>query len=303
MIAVVALSAALVLGAADAKNEAWVVITKRSGVAKAATAEFAKTISETLAAKGVPNSTEPTDLTSCNARLVCLIEAGMKKKVTLLVTVEVASVLDDVVIHSEVFSVDEDGKKISTFDYEGAPRAFSADAARHFDDTFVPAIRSSLGIAAAPIAKDAPKEQPKTIAAPPPEAKPTVAEASVPPPEVVEPASPGMSTQKKIGIGVAAVGAVGLVVAAGMGGSALGSAGTSNSLCPAGSPCTNPAAYTAYDSARSAQTTATVFAVAGGVLLAAGAVLFFVDFGGGDTVAATPAVSTDGAGVLVHGSF
>src|SRR3954469_24926508 len=106
MLAVVALGAALAMGAAEVKAEAWVVVTKRSGIAKPAAMEVAKTISETLSAKGVPNSTEPTDLTSCNGRLSCLIEAASKKKISLLVTVEAASVLEDVVIHSDVLSVD-----------------------------------------------------------------------------------------------------------------------------------------------------------------------------------------------------
>ena len=112
-----------------------------------------------------------------------------------------------------------------------------------------------------------------------------------------------MSTQKKVAIGVAAAGAVSLIVGGAMGGKALGSAGTKNSLCPAGAPCTNPAAFTAYDDARSAQTIGTVFAVAGGVLVAAGVVLFVVDFGGGASVSATPTAGPGGAGVLLHGSF
>src|SRR4051794_23435504 len=156
MLAVVALSAALVLGAAEVKPEAWVVVTKRSGIAKPASMEMAKTIAETLTAKGVPNATEPADLTSCNGRLTCLMEAAAKNKIAVLISVQVASVLEDVVIHAEALSVEEDARKVSTYDYEGPLRQFSADAVQKFDDNFVPAIRSTLGIAAAPIPKEEP---------------------------------------------------------------------------------------------------------------------------------------------------
>jgi hypothetical protein len=305
MLTAVALTAALTLGAADAKPEAWVVVTKRSGIAKPATTEFAKTISETLTSKGVPNTTEPADLTSCGGRLMCLLEAAQKKKVSVLVTVEAASVLEDVVIHSDAISIDEDGKKIGAFDYEGPGRAFSADLAKRIDDSFVPAVRSTLGIAAAPIAK-AEVVKPESSVPPPTEATPppVVAKTEAPAVVVEKPApSSGMSGQKIGGIVVAAAGAVGLLVGAGMGGKALGSAGTRSNLCPEGKPCTNPAAFTAYEDSRSAQTIATACTITGAVLVAAGAVLFFVDFGGGASVAAAPAVSGDGAGVVLHGSF
>lgn len=304
MLAVIALSASLFTNAADVKSEAWVVVTKRSGVAKAAALEVGKTVSDTLSANGVPNSTEPGDLTACNAKRVCLIEAALKKKVAVLVTVEVASVLEDVVIHTEALSVEEDGKKVGAFDFEGPVRQFSADAAKVALDSFVPAIRSTLGIAAAPVAKPVEPVKDTIVAAPPPEAKPAPAEVvAAPPPEVARPvASKGLRMSQIAGIAVGAVGVIGLGVGIGMGVKAMGDAGQKNQLCPAGKPCTNPAAYTAFNDARSAQNLAIPFAVVGGVLVAAGATLLLVDFGGGD-VHVTPTASPSGAGAALTGSF
>jgi hypothetical protein len=303
MLAVIALSAAVVIGAADVKNEAWVVVTKRSGVAKPAALEMAKTVSATLVAKGIPNPTEPADLSSCNAKLLCLIEAAMKQKISVLITIETASVLDDVVIHTEALSVEEDGRKIGAFDYEGPVRQFSADAVKAVDDSFAPAIRSALGIAAAPIAKDV-KVSDAIIAAPPPEAKaePEPVAPAPPPAVVAEAPSPGVSTQKVIGWVAAGAGVVSLGVAVGLGVKAMGAAGQQKQLCPAGQPCTNPAAFARFDEARSAQSTAVVFAVVGGVLAAGGATLLLVDFGG-SKVALTPTVSSEGAGVVFDGRF
>ncbi len=304
MLAAVALSAALFVNAADVKNEAWVVVTKRAGVAKAAANEMAKTVSDTLSKNGVPNPTDPADLTSCNAKLACLVDAALKKRAAVLVVVETASVLDDVVIHVEALSVEEDGKKLATLDYEGPARQFSADAAAKATDNLVPAIRAALGIAAAPIAKPA---EP-VVAEPPPEAKPKPVAAEEPPPTapvVVKPAEPsqGLRGTQLAGIAVAAVGVIGLGVGVGLGVKAMGDAGKKNQLCPAGMPCTNPDAYTAYNDARGAQNLALPFAVLGGVLAAGGVVLLFVDFGGGSDVKVAPAVSPDSAGAFLTGTF
>ncbi len=301
MLAMIALSAAVTLGAADVKNEAWVVVTKRSGVAKPAALEMAKTVSETLSAKGVPNPTDVADLTSCNAKLICLVEAAMKKKVSVLITIETASVLDDVVIHSEALSIEEDGKKISTLDYEGPARQFSADAAKRVDDTFVPAIRATLGIAAAPIVRDAPP--PKVVVeTPAPEPKPAPVVTPAPPASVASSSSQGLGGAQIAGLAIAGAGVISLGVGIGMGVKALGAVGTQKQLCPPGQPCTNPAAYNSFNEARSAQSTGVIFAVVGGVLVAGGATLFLLNMGS-SSVAVTPAASPDGAGVLMTGNF
>lgn len=303
MLAVIALSAAVVLGAADVKNEAWVVITKRSGIARPAAMQMARTVADTLAARGVPSSTEPADLTACNAKLVCLVEAALKKKVAVLITIETASVLEDVLIHTEALSIEEDGKKIGSFDFEGPVRQFSADAAKKVDDSFVPAIRSTLGIAAAPVAKEAPPPADTILAAPQPAPKPDpVAEVPTAPATVTQAPSKGLSTGQVVGIAVAGAGVVTLGSGIAMGIKALGASGQQRQLCPAGQPCTNPAAFNSFNEARSAQSTGLMLAVVGGVLVAGGATLVLVSMGGSH-VAVAAAPSSEGGAVFVSGSF
>ncbi len=300
MLAVIALSAAVVLSAADVKSEAWVVVSKRSGIARPAALQMAGTVSQTLSGKGVPNATDPADLTACKAKLLCLVEAAMKKKVAVLITIETASVLDEVVIHAEALSVEEDGKRISAFDFEGPLAQFSKDAAKQVDDTFVLEIRTTLGISAAPIVVEpAPAEE--IIAEPLPTPEPSAAIA--PPTAMSQTPSKSLGTQQLIGIAVAGAGIVSIGIGAGMGIKALGAAAQQKQLCPVGEPCTNPDAYARFDEARTAQSTGIVFTVIGAVLVSGGATLGMLDVGGGSDVQVTPTVSADGAGVHFNGSF
>src|SRR5438105_1017228 len=113
------LAVSLQLGAAELRPEAWVVVTRRSGVAKPQALDFARAVSTTLAERGVPTPTPVDDATSCAAKVPCLMDLAQKKGVSVLVAVEAGSALDDVVLHVEALSVDEFGKKLATFDFTG----------------------------------------------------------------------------------------------------------------------------------------------------------------------------------------
>src|SRR5262249_11382901 len=133
------------LGAADMRPEAWVVVTRRSGVARPAALELARTLSAALTQRGVPNPTPPDEAASCNAKVPCLVDLAQKKGVAVLVTVEAGSALDDVVLHCEALSVEEFGKKVSTFDFTGPAKGFAANLNDKVEEFFAPAVRGVLG--------------------------------------------------------------------------------------------------------------------------------------------------------------
>jgi hypothetical protein len=291
------------LGAADIRPEAWVVVTRRSGVARPQALELARTLSAALKERGVPNPTAPDDGSSCNAKVPCLVDLATKKGVSVLVTVEAGSALDDVVLHCEALSIEEYGKKLSTFDFTGPANGFAANLKDKVEEFFAPAVRGVLGVGAPVAAKPEPAPEPK------PEPKPAaVAEKPVeaPPPAPVatttQTSSGGTSPLKYVGIAAAGVGVALIITSAILGGVTLSTTGQLNSLC-ASNPCTNPKAYDLYSSAGGTQQAGIGLLIPGIVLAAAGAVLFFVDFGGGSSGTVTPAVTNEGMSLTFAGHF
>lgn len=303
------LALSLQLGAAEARPEAWVVVTRRSGVARPAALDLARTLSATLTERGVPNPTPADDAGSCNAKVPCLVELAQKKGVSVLVTVEAGSALDDVVLHCEALSVEEFGKKVSTFDFTGPANGFASNLKDKIEEFFAPAVRAVLGVATPVVKAPEPKPTPKPEARPEP--KPAVvAEAPKPveppkPPDVTQPApaTQGMSSLKYAGIVTMGVGAAALITSGVLGILALSANGQRLALCPAGMPCTDPMAYQLYASAGGRQNAGIGLLVAGAVVAAAGAVLFFVDFGGSSSATVTPAASSDGMSLVLSGRF
>jgi hypothetical protein len=301
-----ALTLSLVVSAADLKPEAWVVVTKRSGVSKAAALDLARTLSETLAAKGVPTAKTPGDLTSCNAKLPCLVREATKNQVGMLVTVEAGSVLDDVLVHADALSVDDDGKKVASWDFEGKAARFDAEAKARVDAQLVPAIKKALGLGAPPPPPPAVTPPPAVVATapvtvePPPPAPPVV---QAPPTVKTEAESAGMSGGRIAGLVVGGVGVAALATGAVFGIMASSNNAQRLKLCPADAACNNPQAFTLYNTAASQQNLSTAMLIGGGVLAAAGVTLFILDLGGGSTVQAAPQVGTEGAGVTLFGRF
>jgi hypothetical protein len=304
MLALTVAALSMHLGAAEARPEAWVVVTRRSGVAKPAALDLARTLSAALTERGVPNPTPPDDAGNCNAKVPCLVELAQKKGVSVLITVEAGSALDDVVLHCEALSVEEFGKKVSTFDFTGPANTFAANLKDKVEEIFAPAVRGVLGLAT-PVAK-APEAKPE----PTPEAKPpVVAEAPKPaepskPPEVTQAApSEGLTSMKYAGIVAMGVGAAALITSGILGITTLSLNNQRLTLCPAGMACTNPMAYSLYSQAGARQGAAVGMLIAGAVVAAAGAVLFFVDFGGSAPATVTPAASQDGMSLVLSGRF
>lgn len=115
------------------------------------------------------------------------------------------------------------------------------------------------------------------------------------------------STQKTIGVAAAGVGAAGLIVGSIFGVIALGGKSDENSACSGANKCTPNSqplknAQSHYDSANSAATVSTIAFIAGGVLVAGGAVLYLTA-PSGDKVQVAPAVGLNTAGFSLAGTF
>jgi hypothetical protein len=218
-----------------------------------------------------------------------------------LVLLDLGKVLDDVVLHSEALSIDEDGRKLNVYDDEGALADIQKGLGK-LEVAFVPAIRGALGLSAPP-------STPEIAVAPTSEpVKPAVEPAAVKPPPPSSPAvssssSSGWSGSKIAGLAVLGVGAAGLITGGVFGILTLGTVSKRNTLCPAGTVCTSAEAFSLDKSARTTQTVGLISAIAGGVLAAAGATLFFVDFGGGSSATVTPETRGDGFTLTLSGRF
>ena len=282
------LAVSLQLGAAEVRPEAWVVVTRRSGVAKPQALELARTLTTALAERGVPAPTAVEDATSCAAKVPCLVDLAQKKGVAVLIAVEAGSALDDVVLHVEALSIEEFGKKLATFDFTGPANGFQAGLKDKIEEFFAPAVRNVLGLGT-PVAKATPppvaEKKPEPVAPPPvaekkpePEPAPVAATKSEP-----QPASSGMSPLKIVGVAAMVGGGALLVTSIALGVNAMSLTGRRRSLCPDGMACTDPMAYDLYGAAGGSQNAGMVTLFTGLGLAALGAVLFFVDFGGGSS--------------------
>ncbi len=113
-----------------------------------------------------------------------------------------------------------------------------------------------------PIAATPATPPPQPLTTPPPSA----------PAETPPPSSSG-STQRIVGLVAGGVGIVGLAVGSIFGGMAMGNESDSKNRCPT-SNCASPAAVSENSDAKSNATISTVAMISGGVVLAAGAVIF-----------------------------
>lgn len=123
-------------------------------------------------------------------------------------------------------------------------------------------------------------DRPSAPAPAPAPAAPSPAPSPAPGPSLHEttPASPAGATQRWVGIGVAGAGVVGVAVGAVFGVITMGKASTLKSSCASYPRCSDASfasAQATYDSGHTSATISTVGFIAGGLLVAGGAVVYF----------------------------
>jgi hypothetical protein len=261
--------------------------------------ELAKAAAAQLTDSGIPSVIAVEDLTKCNGKKPCLIDLGRKQKVTAMVFIEVGTVLDEAFARAEAVSIEEDGKSLGVAEAEGRLEALTEGLKARVAVSLVPPLRTLLGLATPVVAVKEVTVAPVMVEAPPVPApeKPVAVVVAVEP----VPSKPFFTTTRVIGTVIAGLGVGTLVTSGIFGGSAAAAAGQQTSLCPAGQPCTNPAAFAAYNSAASAQNTSLVLLGVGAGLAAVGVVVMLLPSGEATTVSMTPVPG--GAAAVVSGSF
>jgi hypothetical protein len=291
--------------------DTYVVVSRRSGVLRGQAFDLAVAVRQALIDERVPSSGLADDATECGAKASCLLARARSKRASVLVTVDVGSVLEDVVVHLEALSVDEDGRRIVSVDVESSMKGAVDATRRQVANQVAPAIRAHLGLTAptpvaAPVVAPPPPSPPPT---PPPmvvtlQPEPVPAQAT----ELVAPAAstaPFFTGRRIAGVGVAGAGVVALAVGAVMFSSAASASAQVAALCPAGQQCNSPEAFERYRSAAGAQNTALVLTGVGGVAALTGALLLLWP-GASSAASETTAVlvpTRDGATFAVSGSF
>lgn len=275
-----------------ATPQAWVVLSRRSGITSPKAMATATEVASKL--KGVPMAAAVEDLTTCKAKRVCLVEAARKKHAAVLVTVEVGAVLDEATLRVEGLSIDEDGKSLGVVEADGAMATLVTKAEPKLSGDFSTTLRSTLGLTPPPQPKVEPPPVVPMVTAPPPEPKkPEVIPPPVETPVVVAEAKPFFTPGRIAGVAVAGAGAAALVVGGVFGAQASAGAAKVKMLCP-DAQCTNPEAFTTYNQAAQSQNLGVAFSVAGGVALAAGAVVFLINPGGEAPAASAVVVPVQG---------
>lgn len=266
-----------------AAPQAWVVLSRRTGVSGPKAVATATEVASSL--KGVPLPIALEDVTTCKAKKVCLLDAARKKQAAVLITVEVGAVLEDGTLRVEALSVDEDGKSLGVVDADGPVAGLVAKASPKLGGDFSMTLRNALGLVPPPEPKPVPPAP--LVDAKPVEPPPvTVAAAPV---EVGKTAEPSFFTGGRIaGLVVGGAGAVALIVGGVFGLQASASAAQVKMLCPDGAQCTNPEAFARYKQAADAQNLGVALSVGGAAALAAGAVVFFLNPGGSTTAMIVP---------------
>lgn len=287
MVSVLVMAAAL---QAAPVNDAWVVISQRSGVPSTRALELAQEIASALSKAGVPSTNAPVDLSDCKKKKPCLVEKARAKGVSAMVLVEVGSVLGDGFGTVEAISVEEFGKRLATTSAEGPDASLKDALAQKTVTTLVKPLKDLFGIKDRPVEPVKPPEPPKVVVTEPPPPTPPVVTAEVLPPppapplDVVKPVEPAttpfFSTSRIIGVSAIGVGAI----AGALGGVFLADTAAASkeidTACAGGrSGCTSLAANRAYARGYQSQGTAVPLLIAGGVMAIAGLVVVIVNPG------------------------
>lgn len=273
-------------------NDAWVVVSQRSGVPGPRALELAQEISSVLSKAGVASVTPPADLSECKKKKPCLVEKGRAKGVTAMVLVEIGSVLGDGFGSVEAISVEEFGKRVATVSADGPDASLKELLAQKAVATLTKPLKDLFGVKDKPVvvAPVKPPEPPKVVVTePPPPAPPVVVAEVLPPPpsppvEVAKPAEPSSSpffSTARI-IGVSAIGAGVLASALGAGFLADTAAASKEIDTACGGTragCASLAANRAYTRGYQSQGTAVPLLIAGGVLALSGLAVVIVNPG------------------------
>lgn len=292
--------AALVSTSSAAAPQAWVVLSRKSGVATVKAMELVGDVQTQLV--GVPTTGLPEDLSSCKGKKVCIIDAARKKSVPLVVAIEVGAVLKDGTLRVEALSVEEDGRQLAVAEADGPIDGLVAKASPTLKGSFSEAMRKALGLTPPPAPKVEPPPPAPLVVAPPPPPEVKPEPPAAPSSELTQSASgPGFFTGSRI-VGLAAAGVgVALVVVGGVFG-AQASSGSARvkELCPVLEGCIRPEAYSAWSDAKRAESTSIVLTIAGAVMAAGGAVIFFLNPGAEAPAASASIVPVPGGAA---GSF
>lgn len=264
------LLASIVAISLHADPTAWVTVSLRSGVSRAQALELARSISTRLAQADPKIRFLPAeDLSSCNAKVPCLMARGRAAKAEAMVCIETGNVLDDQIVNVSVLSVEEDGKRIAQVVFEGPRKQWDVERV----DPLIPELKHLLGldaIAPPPPAPEVAAPLLSTVATPTP-APVTEAPPVIPPPSVQRSTSRG-----PLGFAAVIAGAVGLTVAGSFGIVAVTSGSERTRLCPVDAPCSVQAAHDAWHRAALAQTGGWIATGVGAALLALGAVFLLL---------------------------
>lgn len=146
------------------------------------------------------------------------------------------------------------------------------------------------------------EQEPPTVAEPAPESPPPAPVVTEPPP--VDADHGHSSKQRTLGFIVGGVGVAGVAVGAITGLMAIGKSNDAKASCANDGPCRDASAVDASDSAKSLATVSTIGFIAGGVAVAAGAVLVFTAPSPKKTgVRVVPNAGPSSAGLTVLGAF
>lgn len=259
-----------------------VALSRRGGVSAPKALALAQQVSDALV--GVPLTRPLEDLTSCKSKKVCLLTSARKAGATVLVTIEVSSVLDDGSLRVEAWSIDDDGARVGEVLVEGPLTLLVTKATPSLAGTFSDSVRATLGLIPPPPPRVEPKVTAPPVVTPP---APPVVTLPAPVPEPVS--SPFFTTGRLVGVGIAGAGAAALLVASVLGGLALDASSKSKALCAPATPCSDLSAFTEYLRAARSQNAAVALTVSGAAALAVGAIVFFVNPGASPvTVAPAP---------------
>jgi hypothetical protein len=266
-----------------AAPQAWVVLSRKSGVATPRAMEITAEVQSQLV--GVPTTGAPDDLSACKGKKVCVMDAARKKNVPVVVTVEVGAVLKDGTLRVEALSVEEDGRQLAVAEADGPSEGLVAKSAPQLKSEFSAALRKALGLTPPPAPKAEPPPPPAPlVVAPPPPPTPATTEPmkSEPAAAVTAPASTGPSffTPGRIaGLAAAGVGVAMVVVGGVFGAQASAGSARVRELCPMSAGCTNAEAFSTWSTAKGNEYTFIGLTVGGALVAAGGAVLFLLNPG------------------------
>ncbi|MBM4783699.1 MAG: hypothetical protein GQE15_39020 [Archangiaceae bacterium] len=268
-------------------NDAWVVVSQRSGVPGPRSLELAQEIAAALTKAGVPSATPPADLSECKKKKPCLVEKARAKGVTAMVLVEIGSVLGDGFGSVEAISVDEFGKRVATVSGEAPDASLKEVLSQKAVATLTKPLKELFGLKDKPAEPVKPPEPPKVVVTePPPPVPPVVVADPLPPPpappEISKPAASSSFFSTARIIGVSAIGAGVLASALGAGFLADTAAASKEIDTACGGTragCASLAANRAYSRGYQSQGTAVPLFIAGGVLALSGLAVVIVNPG------------------------